>query len=46
MPEHLGEEDLHAAFGEHARVDAGGADRFDVVDRDAVNAVGHHHPAR
>ena len=41
----LGEEDLHPALGERPQIDAGGAQRIDVADRDPRDPLHHHHPA-
>ncbi len=42
VAEHLGEEDLHAAFGELLEVDVMAAQRVDVADGNAVDTLHHH----
>ncbi|MNH95197.1 hypothetical protein D3C73_478320 [compost metagenome] len=43
VAEHLGEEDLHAAFGEHFHVGALVGQGREVSDLDAVDALHHQH---
>src|SRR5690606_23693226 len=40
--EYLLEKDFHATLGQQTRVNAGGLDALDIVDRNAVDALGHH----